>query len=134
METMEYMKPIYETLTVENIDRIAAAILEVLRGKRYVFASHGPFPAEPIRVRVNQELKNGTNGSPLLVWRNETSAGFNFVDSYGVWGASTLQQEAGYDPKFAAPYVTIEYGTITITQLNDYGEVLLWTIAVIRDG
>ena len=78
-----------------------------MSGKSYTFVSVYEYKRYKPETRNNQELKNGTNGSPLSVWfgKDGTYAGFNFCDSYGVWSCGT------------GDYVEIEeerYGQITI--------------------
>ena len=127
------MSKFYGTLTTENIEEVANAILEKLAGKTYTFVSSNEYiGAYKPEVKINQHLENGNNGSPLSVWRGEDGryAGFNFCDTYGVWGLSTSQTENRYDPKFNAPYVSIEYNTIEMTHRAGSGALLYWVIEI----
>ena len=118
-------------LTIDNVEEVGNMILEVLSGREYVFVSsyeHGGF--EPV-IHLNQSLENGTNGSPLSWWVSEDGkfVGFNFCDTYGVWGCFTSSVNGKYDGKFTSPYIVIDWGKITITQRAPNGLLRYWQIA-----
>jgi len=118
------------TLNLENIEEFANEIYETLKGKKYTFASANELFNYKVDVHNGQQLKDDTSGSPLSFWKTENYAGFNFSDSYGVWGASTSRKESGYDPEYNSPYISIEWHTITITQRSGAGYLLQWTISL----
>jgi hypothetical protein len=125
---------LYGTLTIDNLESYAKAIEEKLTGKKYVFVAYNEiFGFEP-EVRTGQELKENS----LRYWKDEENnpphyAGFNFTDSYGVWGLSTSQKENKYDPTFNAPHVVIEHNHIIMTLLAPAGQKIYWHIAIQED-
>jgi hypothetical protein len=130
----------YGTVYVGNVEEVGRAILEVLRGKPYTFVAANEYFGFKPKVRTGQRLREEGDGSPLSVHRDEDNdppryAGFNFCDTYGVWGISTSQQEPGYDPEFNAPYVRIEHGhTVSITQRAAAGHLIHWVAAVEKEA
>ena len=117
----------YGEVTIENIEAVAKTIEEVLTGKYYTFASLNADCVSIFDVHTSQKLEpdKATDKKALSVWFDKEHtppqyAGFNFVDTYGVWGLST-----GSDK----PYISFKYNhQIRIEQLNGYGEKLIWII------
>lgn len=127
------MEKFYGTLTTENIEEVANAILDKLTGKTYTFVSSNEYiGAYKPEVKTNQRLQNGNNGSPLSVWHSKDGrrAGFNVCDTYGVWGLSTSQTENRYDSRFNAPYINMERNTIEMTHRAGSGALLYWVIEI----
>lgn len=135
------MKTMHGGLTVENLETFAQAILEKLKGKKYVFTSwnEGSGYESSVNVRPDQYLENGNNGTPLSIFFDEKNdiphyAGFNFCDSYGVWGTSTSKHDSdlkfGWDSNFDAPYIVIDYSYIKIIHRAPAGHVLIWVISI----
>lgn len=129
------MKTFHETLTLDNIEVTAKRILNMLYDKKYTFVCVYEYKNFVPETRVHQELRNGTNGSPLSIWFDEKNspsqfAGFNFCDSYGTWGLSTSLKSGYYDANFNAPYVVIDWNSITITLRTPAGLLAYWQITV----
>ena len=122
----------YGTLNVDNIKAVAKTILKKLENNKYTFTSTYEYRSWSPESRVHQELKNGTNKSPLSVWfgKNNEYGGFNFCDSYGVGGVSTSQKEDKYDPNFNSPYVVIDYNEVKITHRAPNGLLCYWLIVI----
>jgi hypothetical protein len=137
----------YGDVTIENIKEVAEKMKSILSGKRYTFVAvnmygvaggwageQGQLISEP-EVRTSQELKPGTNGDSLSVWFDKensspTYAGFNFCDSYGVWGLST-HIPSDNEPHYNIPYAVFEWGhKIKIAHRAPAGHILYWTIAL----
>lgn len=80
-----------------------------------------------VQVRTNQEL----HGPPSLFFADDMSyAGFNFGDTYGVWGLSTSAKDDRYDPEFNNPYIVLEWSQIKITHRAGAGNLVHWVIAI----
>lgn len=129
------MAKFHGTLTIKNVEFVAKSVLEMLNAKRYTFVSVYEYKNFEPETRVHQELKNGTNGSPLSVWFDEKNvmpefAGFNFCDSYGSWGLSTSQKDGYYDSNFDAPYIVIDWNSITMTLRTPAGLLAYWQITL----
>lgn len=120
------MKDWFGTLAIDNCEEVANMIYELLKDKTYTFVSANEYFGYKPEVRTNQKL----HGDNPKTWVRSEDAGFNFEDAYSVWGLSTSQKEAGYDPKFNAPYIVIEYSKITITHKAPSGNKLYWVIAI----
>lgn len=122
----------YGTLTIDNIQEVADAILEKLSGKTYAFVSAYEYRRYEPETRLNQRLHNGTNGSPLSVYYGENGdyAGFNFCDTYGVWGCSTNTNQKNWDSSYNNPYIVFDYDQITITQRTPAGKLAYWQITI----
>lgn len=128
----------FGTQTIENTPLIAARLEHMLAGKRYTFASTNdgfqPDSRIGFEVRPDQRLKDTTNSN---VWYDEQTpprfSGFNFCDTYGVWGISTSATEDRYDPTFKAPYWVFEYNQARVTHRAPAGHLLVWVIAVQMD-
>lgn len=128
---------IFYTLNLDNLQETAERIERFLRGKRYVFvaANEAIYNFKP-RIHMGQKLNDK---NPMSIWFDEKNdpprhGGFNFGDSYGVWGLSTSQKDEKYDPKFDSPYIVFRYGhTIEITHRAPAGHLLYWVIAVEDD-
>lgn len=126
----------YGMLTVENIERVADLLRQLLKGKRYTFVAANEFFGFKPEVRTNQELKPSTTGDPINVYYDKDGkrfAGFNVCDSYGVWGCSTSLQEEQYDHEFKNPYFVFEWNKVTITHCAPAGHKLYWVAAIERD-
>ena len=133
------MNPIWHGgLTIENAEEVGNIIYKTLKGKKYCFVSQNYSSPEETatRVRVNQHLENGKNGSSFDFWIDEEGsfAGFNFCDTYGVWGATTTFHDkemiCGWDSTYHAPYIVIEHHQVKIIQLNGHNDVICWVIAI----
>lgn len=118
------------TLTVNNCEEVAGLIFETLQGKKYTFVSVNEYFDYRPEIRINQELKNGTNRNPFSVMLKNDFACFDVCDSYGVWGLSTSQKENYFDASYNAPYIEIENNTIKITLRAPYGNKIYWLIQV----
>ncbi|HBI38182.1 MAG TPA: hypothetical protein DDY71_11105 [Spirochaetia bacterium] len=125
----------FGTLTINNIELIANNILEILSGKKYIFVDVYEYLEYKPHTRINQKLENGSSGSPLSVYYDEHKkyAGFNFCDTYGIWGCSTSTQEDRYDPSFTNPYIVIEWNQITVKQKTPAGMMCYWQITVVEE-
>lgn len=132
----------FGTQTIENTPLIAKRLEHMLAGKKYTFASTNdgfqPDSRIGFEVRPDQKLKNGTSGTPLSTWVDEEQdpprfAGFNFCDTYGVWGISTSAVNDKYDHTFKAPYWVFEYNQARVTHRAPAGHLLVWVIAVQGD-
>ena len=130
----------YGDVTLENIDQVAKMMLDVLKDKKYTFVAIGMGGTDDGQgrlytrpdVRTSLELKNGNNGSPLHTYRDEEKgqyAGFNFGDTYGVWGISTSAHDGDSNFEKNNPYVVIEWGKIYIEHRAPAGHRLYWIIA-----
>ena len=110
----------YGQVTNENISNVAQMILEKLEGRKYTWTESYEYAGFIPRTRVHQELENGTNGSPLSIWKSEelNHSGANFCDSYGVWRIS---------PGF---YVVINYNSITIELQTPAQRKAYWQITL----
>lgn len=125
-------------LTVDNIENVANMILRKLDGRKYCFASqnYGFMEEGALDVRTDQSLENNKKGSPLSVWFGENNeyAGFNFCDSYGVWGCSTSKHNSdlayGWDSTFDAPYIVIDWNEVKIVHRAPAGHILVWILAI----
>lgn len=124
-------------LTVENIDQVAERILRLLQGKRYTFVAFNEIFPDRLEVRTGMRLdpKDATNGIGVSVYRDESGngdfAGFNVVDSYGVWGPTTTVKEDRYDDDFRNPYIYFKEDRVTIAHHAPAGHKLIW-VAVIE--
>jgi hypothetical protein len=124
------------TLCLSNIEETAFRIEKMLTGKRYTFVAANEFFRFEPEVRTGQRL---TDKNPMHFWFDEENTppkygGFNFNDSYGVWGLSTSQEGEQYDPKFDAPYLVFEWGhKLTMTLRAPAGHLIYWVIAVEDD-
>lgn len=125
----------FGVLTIENLKDVAQVAFKMLESKKYTFASCIE-SLDHMDVRPDQSLENGTNGSPLSVWHDEIGdkyGGFNFCDTYGVWGLSTSARDGQPFDNYNTPYISFEYDkTIRITQRNGYGNIIKWVIVVQR--
>ena len=122
----------YGTLSIENIEKVSKLILETLENKKYVFVCNYEYKNYKPETRVNQKLKNGNNKSPLSFWYGDKKnyAGFNFGDTYGVWGCSTSSKDGKYDPEFNNPYIVVTQNQVTITQRTPEGKMCYWQLTV----
>jgi hypothetical protein len=114
-------------------------ILEKLEGKKYCFVAqnYGFIEEGALSVRADQYLTNGRDGTPMSVYfdkKENAYAGFNFFDSYGVWGCSTSKHDKelkyGWDSNFDAPYIVIDYAQIKIVHRAPAGHILVWVLAI----
>ena len=129
------MKTFNETLTFGNIEFVANLILRMLSGKKYTFVSVYEYKNFVPETRLHQELKNGPNDSPLSIYFDTKSspsqfAGFNFCDTYGVWGLSTSLKNDYYDTGFNTPHIVVDWNSITITLRTPAGLLAHWQITV----
>ncbi len=137
------METWYGMLTISNVEEIANKINELLVGKQYTFVSVNMYgnvdvPGELIsrpEVRTSQYLKSESGRNSLNVWRDKDNdtpkfAGFNFGDSYGVWGCSTNTDSPHYDHTYNNPYIVLEYDKVRITHRAPAGHLLYWVIAI----
>lgn len=145
------MTQFYGSMTIENAEEIGLMIYEKLKGKQYTFASHNSGFSEQsplfLDVRVNQSLSDHPGNPSFHFWMGENGeyAGFNFNDSYGVWGISTsvnnpnirVNQDSHmkyyFDPDYNAPYVVIDFMDIRIVHRAPAGHILVWVISLERE-
>jgi len=120
----------YGVVTVNNIEDVANIIYDVLKGKTYTFVSVYEYKRYEPETRTNQQLKNGTNGSPLSVYKEDGFAGFIFCDTYGVWGLSTSNTNPAYDSTFHRPYVVVQWDKVTISWRTGENKVAHWQITL----
>lgn len=128
--------------TIENTPLIAERLEHMLTGKKYTFASTNdgfqPDSRIGFEVRPDQRLKDTTDTTNSNVWYDEQTpprfAGFNFSDTYGVWGISTSATNNKYDHTFKAPYWVFEYNQARVMHRAPAGHLLVWVIAVQEDG
>jgi hypothetical protein len=122
----------YGTLSVNNIKEVANMIYTVLKGRKYSFVDVYEYRRYEPETRLNQCLKNGSNGSPLSIYFDDDNkyAGFNFCDTYGIWGCTTNRHDEQYDPEFNNPYIVIEDDQVTITQRTPEGRMCYWQMMV----
>ena len=135
----DYERNWYGTQTIANTPLIAKRLEKMLTGKRYTFAAtndgFNPNSNIGFEVRTDQRLKDG---SKVNVWQDKEQdpprfAGFNFSDTYGVWGVSTSNTDSKYDPTFNAPYWVFEYNQARVTHRAPAGHLLVWVVAVQSD-
>lgn len=121
----------YGTLSVANIENVVKQINELLSGKSYSFVSAYEYRRFEPEIRTGQQLRDKYH---LWYGDNNEYAGFNFSDTYGVWGLSTNNQDGKYDPTFRNPYVEIGRDEIMITQRTGEGRIAYWLIRVENDN
>lgn len=135
------MAQFYGTVTIDNIEKIAQMIDEKLTGKKYVFTSwnEGMSEQASLHVQPNQELKDSIKGNYYSLWYDNENdypeyAGFNFSDTYGVWGLSTSKHSSdlkfGWDSSYNAPYIVFDYNEIKIIHRAPAGHILVWVISI----
>ena len=118
-------------LTVDNIKDVVGLFRRLLDGEVYTFVSANEFFGFKPDVRTDQKVehKKATNGNAFGVWFEDSDspscAGFNVVDTYGVWGLSTSASEQ--------PYISFEWNKVTIKHRAGAGHNLWWVIAVQRE-
>ena len=136
------MEKWFGTLTLENLEEVAAMIGDLLDGKRYTFVACNEYFKFKPEVRTGQELnhKGSANGRAINAWLDDEETpprfgGFNIGDTYGVWGCTTNVNAEGhhYDPTFNAPYLSFDWGKVTITHRAPAGHLLYWVAAVEAD-
>ncbi|SRR5258706_8789230 len=124
------MSDLYGTVTISNIEEFANKALALLFGKNYTFVSVYEYKRFEPETRTGNHLVNGNNGSPLSTYKENEYAGFNFCDTYGVWGLSTSTNDESYDPTFLRPYMVVTRNQITISQRTDANKIAHWQITV----
>jgi len=109
-------------LTVDNIEATAHDILDFLTGHKYSFVSAYEYKRFEPETKLHQSLENGTNGSPLSSWIGEDGkyGGFNFCDTYGVWGVTTGDKAT----------ILFERDSITIHKTNGDGRTCYWQLTL----
>lgn len=131
-------------LTIGNIEQVAKKIKKKLKGQKYTFVAVNAYFSHPDpldeqgfllstnapEVRTSQELTGDVS-----IWFDKENdppryAGFNFNDTYGVWGLSTSTNNPNYDYEFKNPYFVIEYKTIRFYHRAPAGHFLAWVIAI----
>lgn len=130
----------YGMLTIDNIQQVTNLLLQLLDGRRYTFVAANEFFRFKPEVRTGQRLnhKGATSGKAISAYCDEKEtpprhAGFNVVDTYGVWGCSTNLVENRYDSEFNNPYFVFEYNKVTITHRAPAGHLLYWVAAIEQD-
>jgi len=123
------------TLGLENIQDVATAIEQKLCDKAYTFVSVYEYMNYKPETRINQRLVRGKNGSFMSLYFDDkndppTFAGFNFCDTYGVWGLSTSQPQGGFDPTCEAPYIEFTHTGITMNLRTPAGLWACWQITL----
>lgn len=128
----------YGVQTIENTPEIVERLRKLLTGKRYTFVStndgFSPESRIGVTVRTDQELKNGTNGTPFSTWCDEGHdtpqyCGFRVCDTYGVWGVTTNASSTEYDYTFNVPYWVFERNQARVAHRAPLGGLLVWIIA-----
>lgn len=128
-------------LTLDNLQEVAEKINEMLTGKKYTFVSvnmmgnksrPGYLTGRP-DVRTSQTLKDK---QAMSFWFDKEQdppqyGGFNFNDSYGIWGCS-VSANPGEEP-YSNPYIVFEWTKVAITHRAPAGHLLYWTIALEKD-
>lgn len=119
-------------LTVENIEEVAKLIFSLLEGKSYTFVSVNEIFRFKPESRSGQKLEKVSKKDKINVWygENKKYAGFNFEDTYGVWGCDTHLRENIYDSKFENPYIEFNGNTITITHRAAGQNLIYWLIII----
>lgn len=111
----------FGTVTNENIEDVANAILSILKGKNYTWTESYEYRGFRPETRVHQHLENGTGGSPMNVWHSKeiNYSGANFCDTYGVWGI------------YPKCYVAFEHDrVINIEMTTGAGKKAFWQITL----
>lgn len=118
----------YGKLTIENIEQVVGLFRQLLENRRYTFVAINELFRRP-DVRTGQRLEphKATSGEAFSVWFDDKNsppafAGFNAVDTYGVWGLSTSVNEQ--------PYVVFEWNKVTIEHNAPAGNKLIWVLAI----
>ena len=126
----------YGMLTVENIEKVAETLRQLLKEKKYTFVACNEGMDFKPEVRTGQQLKPSTKGDPINVYFDEESkrfASFNVCDSYGVWSCSTSLHTDDYDHEFKNPYIVFEWNKVTITHRAGSGSKIYWVCAIERE-
>lgn len=111
----------FGNLTIDNTEEVAKHILNILDEKKFSFVSVYEYKRFEPETRLHQKLENGSNGSPLSVWTEDGYAGFNFCDTYGVWGCTTADNV----------YIVFNWDKqITISKKTGVGQQCYWQITV----
>lgn len=136
-------------VTIENIAEIAEAIKLFLtidgKPRYYTFVALNEQQGRTTDIRTSLRVKPHTPfklsysksdparnfGSIDCAPEEADFAQFSVGDTYGAWGFSTLcRNTTPHEERLAkGAYVAFGDNKLTISQLNGYGETLVWTIA-----
>jgi hypothetical protein len=106
-------------LTTSNIDDVVSVLNGMLKEQKYTFASmRWSQGFEPkMDVRTSQELKDEIS----IYQFSNTHSGFHVLDSYGLWGVSTVGNGA---------FISFEHWKVIIQHESPSGNKLTWIIAL----
>lgn len=115
-------------LTVENIEQVVGLFRKLLENRRYTFVAINQSYRRP-DVRTGQQLdpRKAKGEEVFSIWFDDKSsppafAGFNAVDTYGVWGLSTSANDQ--------PYISFEWNKVTIEHKAPAGNELICVLAI----
>lgn len=111
------------TLTLDNLEDVAEAIRTRLESVTYTFVTRNEYMGpdwEERRTEQQVEAWKAKDKQPVSTHRYDDWGGFNVVDTYGVWGAST----------FSEATITFNEQGIIIDQNAPAGHALHWEILV----
>lgn len=127
-------------LTHENVEAVGNHIFEMLKRRKYTFVSHhenfNTSSSIGLDVRVDQRLRTDEwrTGKTLITHVDPTSfSGFDFADTYGVWGVNTYASDDKRSSWEKEPYIVIKYARIEIYQYSPSGHLITWKIVVQED-
>lgn len=122
----------YGNLTIDNIEQVVGLLRKLLAGKKYTFVSVNEYFGYKPEVRTGQEIEpqKATNKDAFSFWYDKDNApplyaGFNVVDTHGVWGLSTSATEQ--------PYLRFEWNKVAIEHKAPAGHKMFWVVAVEGD-
>ena len=131
----------YGVLTIGNIEQVVDMFRRLLTGKRYTFVAVNMYgnedaPGQLISrpgVRTSQRIEpdKAISKDAFSFWYgdNKEYAGFNVVDTYGVWGCSTSATDSFQVGDYENPYIVFEYHKVLIIHRAPAGHLLYWVIA-----
>lgn len=131
----EYNLNWFGMLTINNIEQVVGLLKQLIDGKRYTFVACNELDGFKPEVRTSQcvEHNKATSKNAFNIYydtENSRYAGFNIVDSYGVWGCSTNTTDEKFDHERKNPYFSFKYNQVIIEHRAAGGNLLYWCIAV----
>ncbi len=122
---------VFGPLTLENIDRVAEQLLELLTGKQFTVVASSELNQFRPEVMINQRLNCEGSVTPIHVQRdsrNEYFARLVISAHEQIWMCETRTFDEEYSFSFKNPHFTFQKNMLIITHRVDAGYLTHWVI------
>ncbi len=116
----------YYTMSMHDVHTVASKIEKLLKGNKYTWVECYEYAGYIPKAETGRVFDD------IYTYIESDMAGFHVLDSCGVWGCWSTQEDRKFDPTYKNPYVEFGYNFVRITLRTPEGRLAYW-IAIVED-